>query len=259
MGRNPATRGGLARRLICCEKGGRDMIKSTYIRLAKAAELLGTDPDTLLIAATERSIRLFWLINCIVYAERGYFTLHPKPPPDEDPVYWVPLEYGHRHFMYIPLDVTEAAGLLRHETVVAQASILSEQDRDDTFWQPNSGWAVEGGGLSEAELSVTRDIVFVRSADVDKIRDYGAPPPAGTIKPQPTSPDRSYFSDKLVLMNQAAAKWWAHADRKERGTHPGNAAVTAWLEQRGFSRSLADKAATIIRPEWAPTGRKPEE
>lgn len=66
-------------------------------------------------------------------------------------------------------------------------------------------------------------------------------------------------SNKLMKMNQASAKFWTNADRDERGTQPDNATVAAWLVQQGFSQTLADKAATLIRPEWAPTGRKPEE
>lgn len=68
-----------------------------------------------------------------------------------------------------------------------------------------------------------------------------------------------HVSDKLAKMNQASSKFWGNADRVDRGTHPDNATVAAWLIQHGFSATLADKAATIIRPEWAPTGRKPEE
>ena len=66
-------------------------------------------------------------------------------------------------------------------------------------------------------------------------------------------------SDKLAMMNQASARFWANADRDDRETHPSNATVTAWLVQQGFTQTLAEKAATLIRPEWAPTGRKPEE
>ena len=60
-------------------------------------------------------------------------------------------------------------------------------------------------------------------------------------------------------MNQAAVKFWGNADRYDRGTHPDNVTVASWLQKRRFSATLADKAATIIRPEWVPTGRKPEE
>ena len=75
--------------------------------------------------------------------------------------------------------------------------------------------------------------------------------------PLPTS--RANVSDKLAKMNQASMKFWSNADRDDRGTHPDNATVAAWLVKQGFSPTLADKAATIIRPEWAPAGRKPEE
>ena len=75
--------------------------------------------------------------------------------------------------------------------------------------------------------------------------------------PLPTS--RAHVSDKLAKMNQASMRFWSNADRDDRGTHPDNATVAAWFVQEGFSPTLADKAATILRPEWAPTGRKPEE
>jgi hypothetical protein len=75
--------------------------------------------------------------------------------------------------------------------------------------------------------------------------------------PSPTS--RAHVSDKLAKMNQAAQRFWSNADRDDRGTHPDNATVAAWLVQQGFSETLASKAATIIRPEWVPSGRKPEE
>lgn len=66
-------------------------------------------------------------------------------------------------------------------------------------------------------------------------------------------------SEKLAIMNQASAKFWANADRDDRGTHPSNKTVTVWLVQQGFTTTLAEKSATLIRPEWVPTGRKPEE
>lgn len=66
-------------------------------------------------------------------------------------------------------------------------------------------------------------------------------------------------SEKLTKLNQASTKFWSNADRDDRATHPNNAKVVEWLVERKFSETLAEKAATIIRPDWAPTGRKPEE
>jgi len=69
----------------------------------------------------------------------------------------------------------------------------------------------------------------------------------------------SHISDKLDLVNQAAKKFWANADRDDRGTHPSNRDVSQWLQEHEFSENLADRAASIIRPSWAQVGRKPEE
>ena len=80
-----------------------------------------------------------------------------------------------------------------------------------------------------------------------------------TAEIQPPGWGRQHVSDKLAKLNQAAARFWGNADRDDRGTHPDNATVAAWLVQQGFTPTLADKATTIIRPEWAPTGRKPED
>lgn len=94
-------------------------------------------------------------------------------------------------------------------------------------------------------------VIVVRTEALREFERHsnGAPLPAS----------RAHVSDKLAKVNQAALKYWANVDPKDRGTHPTNATVAAWLEQQGFSVALAEKAATIIRPEWAPTGRKPEE
>lgn len=77
--------------------------------------------------------------------------------------------------------------------------------------------------------------------------------------PTAVTTSREHVSDKLAKLNQAAAKFWANAGRDDRGTHPKNADIEVWLQEQGFSSTLAEKAASIIRPEWAPTGRRREE
>ncbi len=99
-------------------------------------------------------------------------------------------------------------------------------------------------------------VLVVRS---QALREFEQALNGTTTPPGDASSDRAHVSDKLANMNQAAHKFWANADRNDRATHPDNATVAAWLVARGFSGTLADKAATIIRPEWAPAGRKPEE
>lgn len=69
---------------------------------------------------------------------------------------------------------------------------------------------------------------------------------------------RDHVSDKLAALNQAAFRFWGSASRDDAGTHPKSDDVAAWLQRKGFSGVLAEKGATIIRPEWAPLGRKPQ-
>ena len=73
----------------------------------------------------------------------------------------------------------------------------------------------------------------------------------------PTS-DRAYISDQLAILNQAAQRYWANADPKDRSTHPDKKEVVLWLQKHGYSPTLAVSGATILRPAWAGVGRPPE-
>ena len=64
-------------------------------------------------------------------------------------------------------------------------------------------------------------------------------------------------SDALAALNQASLIFWSKVDPNDPATHPENSQVSEWLMKKGFSSSLASKGATIIRPEWAAIGRKP--
>lgn len=72
---------------------------------------------------------------------------------------------------------------------------------------------------------------------------------------QPTDSGRAHVSNSLSILNQAATKFWANADKNDRSTHPKKSDVVAWLVEHGFSQITAESGSTIIRPEWAPTGR----
>lgn len=66
-------------------------------------------------------------------------------------------------------------------------------------------------------------------------------------------------SNMLMILNQASNKFWTNVDKSDPTTYPKKVTVVAWLEENGFSQTLAEKGATIIRPEWVPAGRRPEE
>lgn len=68
-----------------------------------------------------------------------------------------------------------------------------------------------------------------------------------------------HVSDSLSTLNQAARKFWGGPNirKDDPDTHPDNADVAEWLVVTGkLSPSLAEKAATIIRPHWAFRGRR---
>ena len=68
-----------------------------------------------------------------------------------------------------------------------------------------------------------------------------------------------HYSEKLTTLIQAATKFWANAKPDRPDTQPEKSDVVAWLMKMGFLSTPADRAATIIRPEWAHKGRKPNE
>ena len=235
------------------------MIESTYITLRKAAEILDTDLETLLIASSEERIQLYWLLNRLLRAELGYYEESDNPSLNEPPFFWVPVDYRKMHFKYIPLSSIEAAELLKRDSVPTKAFSLSDKNIDGHWWIRQTDWAIEDDGLSEEDLQVTKEIVYVKRMEIETIREKGVTPVFGSVRPPPPPSNRIPASEKLTRMNQAASRFWSNVDRSDRGTHPQNAMVSAWLIKHGFSQTLASKAATILRPEWAPTGRKPEE
>jgi hypothetical protein len=96
--------------------------------------------------------------------------------------------------------------------------------------------------------------LFIRSNEIEKFLSKKRQPPQ-----KPTIFEINNFkSDKFSILCQAAQRFWSNADKNDKTTHPDNASVTKWLIERGYSETLAEKAATILRPEWAATGRRQE-
>ena len=94
------------------------------------------------------------------------------------------------------------------------------------------------------------DIVF---EGFETTRPHSAADKDVTLKP-----NQNRESNALQLLRQAHMKWWANANSQDPSTHPVNRDVAAWLTERGLSHTLSNKAAMIIRPEWAHKGRKPD-
>lgn len=239
------------------------MIETTYIRLAQAAAMLDTDADTLLVAAAEGRVKLYGLAAEWRGAELVRLTDDPFDEANETIV-----GTRRRFFGFVPLMPWSALVLLKGGEAEIQA--LTDERKLNleppfdwnllpqwaTYTTDMGYWRDAEGGASDP-LKVGRDSIFVSAESVLDILRTGATPAPGTIKDAPQL-DRSHASDWLMLLNQASRRWWANASKDDPATHPGNAAVAAWLIEKGMTKSLAERAASIIRPEWAHTGRKPD-
>lgn len=68
------------------------------------------------------------------------------------------------------------------------------------------------------------------------------------------SDEQHHISKDLAILNNAAHKFWANADKDDKDTHPKQEVVRAWLISQGYKGITAEKGATIIRPKWAAGG-----
>ena len=80
---------------------------------------------------------------------------------------------------------------------------------------------------------------------------------AGKAEPESKN-HRGYLNGKMEKMIQASQLFWGNADRNEKDTHLDNKIPAKWFVEQGFSDTQADEAASLIRPEWAARGRKPQ-
>lgn len=70
--------------------------------------------------------------------------------------------------------------------------------------------------------------------------------------------DEEHISHHLQGMNEASFQFWSTAEKDNAAGQPSNETVAKWLQiEYGFSKSKAYHAASLIRPSWAATGRKP--
>jgi len=210
--------------------------------------MLGTDADTLIVAAIEGRVSLYGLLNKYRRVE-----LRQMDNQDGEPISYAVKEC-RKFFMFVPIDRFAIAGLLT-EGEAGPIFYLSSPDANGKQWEDLECWDVE----NPTAMRFDRSRIFIKRKDVCSIRDGGAIPNKGAPPGPPEIPDRSYVSDSLALTNQAARKYWANANRSDATTHPSNKDVAAWLKEKGLSPSKAEKAASIIRPDWAHVGRKPDQ
>lgn len=76
--------------------------------------------------------------------------------------------------------------------------------------------------------------------------------------------EKQSFNEQSIALkfaNKAFVKFWGNANPLERDTHPDNKDISRWIHEQSdykLSKTMANKIAQVIRPEWAAIGRKPE-
>ena len=85
----------------------------------------------------------------------------------------------------------------------------------------------------------------VKSEDVNQLLN----------KPMVVAEDKSYYSSELLILIEAAEKFWKNADLNDKDTQPKQQEVSDWLASKGLSKASADQGAVIIRPSNARVGR----
>ncbi|NMG56168.1 hypothetical protein [Aromatoleum aromaticum] len=177
------------------------MIETTYIRLERAAEMLGADTDTLLIAAYEGRVRLYGLLNQFRKAQKLEWD-----EDEEGNSFSYPVEEKQMWFWMVPID-RHGAGYLMQAGFACIAA-LSENDEKGRYWS-ECDW----GERDPVKDRIPIAHVFLKRADVEGIRSKNtAPQPRAESEPPPP-PDRSHVSDDLARVNQAARRWWGNVDK----------------------------------------------
>lgn len=128
------------------------MIETTHIPLAKAAEMLGTDETTLLVAAVEQRVQLYWLLNEDVLAERWGL---------DDPARAG--EMKELYCMFVPIASRSAASIIQG----CNFEIGELDDSEDDLWTVDH--------MNPRIVPADRSLVFAKRDDVQAIISNGLP------------------------------------------------------------------------------------
>lgn len=226
------------------------MIETTYIPLAKAAGILDVDAETLLIAAAERRIQLYWLLNAVLSAEKGLYEKRGTRENGDEELSWFPHDHGIQHFLFVPLLYKDAAELLKNQTTKWWGRRLSLIDEDHTFWAlMNEEKCAQELGPDWDQIS--RDIVYLTAADVKMLKSESATPAPGTIK-DPVRPSKPVPRDNNLVAIIAAllAVWprrkWPSAKELEEAAKSVDVSVSDDTIRKGL------EAAKTMAPSLSP-------
>lgn len=185
------------------------MIETSHVSLERAAEMLGTDTDMLLIAAAEGRIRLYGLLNRFLAA-----TKYEGEEIEGGTWHSWPVAETHEHFGFVPLEKSACAEVLcRGETGAIR--VLSEPDGE------GRAWIVDGvGDTNGRPLSMERHRIFARREHIDTVCGSQAAPGPNTVADPPLPDSRPCTVTKVrntALVVIAALAKQANINLKDRG------------------------------------------
>lgn len=206
------------------------MIETTFIRLETAADMLGTDADTLLIAAAEKRIRLYGLLNQSRTLQRLSFIRDT----DGEVCRVDSVDDFQGMIDFIPIDSESAAEVLRiGDTGFFDAFHADDESGD--LWEVNQD--IDGGGDpledSDKKLRIQRANIFAKRKSIEAIRDAHKTPEAGAIQephglPRIKSAETRSRDTLLSIINAMADQ--LGIDPTERGIA---ARIAEWTEHVG--------------------------
>jgi len=156
------------------------MIETEHVSVARAAELLGTDTDTLLIAAVEGRIRLWALVNAMRSVEYSRYE------GEGEDCFLVTV--GHKpfeHVVFWPVSSLMAGNLLRDGTGDFAGTFLDDKE-DGVYCRDDCDTYGE-----RDPVIVSRANLFMKRADVESMLKVNKFPEAGTIRESHLAPRRS--------------------------------------------------------------------
>lgn len=179
-GENRDTPARLVRHPIKGEREGVLMIETTFVRLADAASMLGVDDDNMLLAAAEKKIKAWGLLNEPREAQKVIYDLATTDPP-------LILEGRLWRPMFVPLSKFSAGDILKHGK--GRVGLLTEEDERGAVWRDKE----------DEPAYITKSAVFFKRDDImallntDQDRSLKA-----SVKPTPT--DNSLLGTIAALL-----------------------------------------------------------
>jgi|JI10StandDraft_1071094.scaffolds.fasta_scaffold33824_5 hypothetical protein len=178
------------------------MIKTTYVLLKKAAEILNTDEDTLLIAAIERRVKLFGFLGEAL--EALCMTPDTSKTSEYFKDFYRSTDQDTKWFDFVPLNSRDAADIFREG--FCSIDVLSEPGADGSYW------SIDDSEFESLDIEnypkVLRKNIFLKHTDVEAIKAKAQLPEPHTL---PTPPIRKSAATKaadtyLVIIAALAKK-----------------------------------------------------